>query len=370
MRDKTLIEKTKMSEDWSIEEVISNKPGVESVQELCYGNKEWIFSKKLLDIIIENPNLGLRPVDLMLGYKTPVLQENAVSKDDLSIKNSYFFNTPQNVCPVHEIPGISTEKFDDNDTKMESVFKCTPMFKFGGIPFSCSHKIPWEWGTCTGDPKPDDKYRFEMLYGIKLDSVYISLNELRTVASFQDVFSEIDDFFIVGTHNGKILTIFDNDMDYSANGSYKKTECHFNPVVVLDRGVPVKYIKTADDSQPFEHKQIPERKYEYDLQRKQVLHKLGEVFQQTKPNDNCITGYPTEIDFIVKTGLHEFTLLSYDRFKNNGDFWITNIRYNTDGTDPKTIINKCDYKNLQQNINAIQRARANHFNKMYTSKVK
>ena len=355
-----------MPDKSSIEEIISNKPGVESVNELCYGNKNWNFDKSLLRIIIENPNLGLQPVDLMLGFKKPALQENAVSKDDLSIKHSYLFNTAKNAYPVCEIPSISFEKFDDGDTKLQCIFKCTPMFKFGGIPFSCSHEIPWEWGIWTGSPQPDDKYRFEMHYGIKLDSVYISLNELKTVADFQDVFSEIDDFFIVGDCNSRILTIFDNDIDYLANGSDKKIECHFNPIVVLDRGVPVKYIKTADDLEPFVYQKIPERRAEYTLQRKQVLHKLGNVFQQA---DYDINGYPTEIDFIVKTGLHEFTLLSYDRFKNKGDFWITNIRCSTDGTDPQTVIKKCDFRGLEQNINAIQRARANHFNKMYASKV-
>ena len=357
-----------MPEKQSLEEIISKKPGVKSVQDLCYGDKDWHFDNLLLRMVLENPNLGLEPVDLMIDYPKTVLQANAIAKDDLSIKHSYFFNNYQNVYPVSKIPSISIEKVNETDKKIQGIFECLPYFKFGGMPFQCSHKIPLEFGTWTEKPKTEDRCRFKINYGINLDNVYISLNELITVAEWNDVFSEIDDFFVVGANGGKLLTIIDNDMDYSVCGSNNKTECHFKPVFVLDRGVPVKYIKTADDNHPFERKYIPERQLEYELQRKHVLHNLGDIFKQTKVTNDDIIGYPTEIDFVVKTGLHQFTVLSYDRFKNNGDFWITNVQCHMDGTDPQTVIKKCDFQNLHQNINAIQRARADHFNKMYAGK--
>ena len=63
-------------------------------------------------------------------------------------------------------------------------------------------------------------------------------------------------------------------------------------------------------------------------------------------------------------------MLSYDRFSKSGDFWITDVRYNNDSGDPECVIKKCNFWNLQQNIKDIQRARANHFNKMYAPKEK
>ena len=164
------------------------------------------------------------------------------------------------------------------------------------------------------------------------------------------------------------MIIIDNDLDYSACGSGEKYDCYFKPVFCMDRGVPVKYIKTVDDAKPMQSAFIPERRFEYDMQRKQTLKNLNNVFKPSGMKE--INGYPTEIDFIVKTGLREFVFLSYDRFKNDGDFWFTKVNYSLDGADPKSVIKKCDFRNLQQNINLLQRARANHFNKMYAQNSK
>ena len=39
--------------------------------------------------------------------------------------------------------------------------------------------------------------------------------------------------------------------------------------------MPVKYIKTVDDSKPMQNAFVRERQIEYDMQRKQVLQKLN-----------------------------------------------------------------------------------------------
>jgi len=323
-------------------------------------------------VLMQNgiPFKTIRNITFLDWLQSVVEIPKAFSKDDLSFENSRFFNSFKDMGFVHKIPGISIETEESSNSKLEGIFKYFPFFKFGGIPFKCSHEIPWEWGVFSGIQKTEDKYMFEMHYGIKIDSVYISLNELASVANFGGVLSEIDDYFVVGNHDNTVLTIIDNDLDYCVKDSVENNECHFKPVFCIDCGVPVKYIKTADDSKPFLYKCIPERRFEYNLQRKQTLNKLNNVFKQPLYEDNHISGYPTEIDFIVKTGLRQFTFLSYDRFQNNGDFWITNVNYNVDGSDPVSVIKKYDFRNLPQNIKSIQQARANHFNKMYHSKEK
>lgn len=148
----------------------------------------------------------------------------------------------------------------------------------------------------------------------------------------------------------------------------KKHACNFRPVFCVDQGVPVKYIKTVNDDGMFTREYVAEQRHKYAQQRTQTLKKLGEFYRCNNPNDYAVTGYPTDIDFIVKTGLCEFTFLCYDRSSQRGDFLITRVRYKTDGTDPKYTINKCDFRNLPRKIDDIHRARAMHFNKMYDSK--
>jgi hypothetical protein len=295
----------------------------------------------------------------------------ALDTDDLSINNSQFFNRFDNVYRVNQIPHISIDDGGEiGRNKLGNIFNYFTYFKFGNVPFICSHDIDDGAAIFPGTQTVKDKDIFEMRYGIKLEGVYISLNELQDVADYSGIVSEIDDFFVVGNYDNTVLTIIDNDLDYSARESIEKYKCNFKPVFVLDRGIPVKYIKVVDDNKPFYNKYVPERRLEYNLQRKQHLKKLNDVFKHPDKQDNFISGYPADIDFVVKTGLRQFSLLSYDRFSNTGDFWITNVRYNNDGRDPEFIIKKCNFWNLQQNIKAIQRARANHFNKMYAAKEK
>lgn len=297
-----------------------------------------------------------------------VEQPRAFLKDDLSFNNSRFFYDVNGGYSVNQIPQISV--YDEeygHKSKLYSICDYFPLFKFGGISFKCTHKIPEQYNYIySGDVEPEDRYFFETRYNIKIDNVYISLAELFSVADWSGILSTVDDFIIAGNHNNTLLTIIDNDLDYSANGSTEKYDCYFKPVFCLDRGVPVKYIKTVDDSRPMERGAVPKARFEYDMQRKSVLKKLNDVFDK----DGIINGYPTEIDFVVKTGLREFVFLSYDRFKNNGGFYLTKVNYSLDGTDPKYVIKKCDFRNLQQNINLLQRARANHFNKMYAQNSK
>jgi hypothetical protein len=281
-------------------------------------------------------------------------------KDNLSFNSSGAFDIS---C---KIPQINIYREYDTEPKIKGVFDNFPLFKFGGIPFTCSHGNLGEFGIISGIASDADRNMFNVQYGINLDKVYISLNELSSVAGFSGVFSEIDDFIVVGNNDNTLLTIIDNDLDYSAKYSHEKRECHFQPVLCIDRAVPVKYIKTADDAKPFHNQQIPERRIEYNLQRNQTLEKLNNIFSQTTHNQ--IYGFPTDIDFVAKTGLHEFTILNYNRFGTRVDFWITNVRCDTNDGNPKTVIKKCNFQNLPDAINNIQRARATHFDKMYGNK--
>ncbi len=299
-----------------------------------------------------------------------VEQPRAFLKDDLSLNNSYFFGGVSGCYRVNQIPQINVyEEEPGFKSKLYGICDYFPLFKFGGISFKCTHKIPEQYNYIySGKVEPEDRYFFETKYNIKIDNVYISLAELFSVADWSGILSVVDDFIIAGNHDNSVLTIIDNDLDYSACGSGEKYDCYFKPVFCIDRGVPVKYIKTVDDSKPMENAFVPERRFEYDMQRKQTLKNLNNVFKPSGVKE--ISGYPTEIDFIVKTGLHEFVFLSYDRFKNDGDFWFTKVNYSLDGADPRSVIKKCDFRNLQQNINLLQRARANHFNKMYAQNSK
>lgn len=297
-----------------------------------------------------------------------VEQPKVVLKDDLSLNNSYFFGGVSGCYSVNQIPQINVyEEEPGFKSKLYGICDYFSFFKFGGISFKCTHKIPEQYNYIySGDVKPEDRYFFETRYNIKINNVYISLDELFSVADWSGILSTVDDFMVAGNHNNTLLTIFDNDFDYSANGSTEKYDCYFKPVFCLDRGVPVKYIKTVDDSRPMERGDVPKARFEYDMQRKSVLKKLNNVFDK----DGVINGYPTAVDFVVKTGLREFVFLSYDRFKNNGGFYLTKVNYSLDGTDPKYVIKKCDFRELEQYIKNVQRARAYHYNKMYAHKDK
>lgn len=338
------------------------------------------------DLCSDNPDRQLSFDEMLMQNKVPfrtvrdiryfdcmqqvVTIPNVLSKDDLSFSNSRFFCDCNGGYRVNQIPQISV--YDEEygiRSKLYSIYDYFALFKFGGIPFQCTHKIPEQYNFIySGVVEPEDRCFFETRYNIKIDNVYISLDELCSVADWNGVFSIVDDFIIAGNHDNTVLTIIDNDLDYSACGSGERYDCYFKPAFCIDKGVPVKYIKTVDDSRPMEKISVPERRFEYDMQRKQTLKKLGNVFKLSTKDG--ISGYPTEIDFVAKTGLREFVFLSYDRLKNNGDFWFTKVNYSLDGSDPESVIKKCDFRNLQQNINLVQRARACHFNKMYAQKDK
>ena len=65
--------------------------------------------------------------------------------------------------------------------------------------------------------------------------------------------------------------------------------------------------------------------------------------------------------------MHEFTFLGYDRSSKQGNFLITNVRYDNTG-NIHYVIKKCNFMQMPQQINSILCARAMHFNKMYGSK--
>ena len=74
---------------------------------------------------------------------------------------------------------------------LAQIFDNFLFFKFGGVPFVCTHDYLWNTRPGTNGHAKD---MFEINYGIKLSDVYISLDELQSVASFNSLFSMIDDF--------------------------------------------------------------------------------------------------------------------------------------------------------------------------------
>lgn len=359
-----------MSDEAYIEEIISANPNVPSVKQIMYGYHGRAPTEETMETIILN-NTDLRPVDIM-QYQGPLgaSPRHALSTD-LSLVNSNFFNAYKGNYPVNSIPHIcmANDNLDDTDSTLDlkEIFDEFPFFHFGGLSFTCTHEYDWNFRH----EKPGARDIFETRYGIKIDGVYISLNELSRVANFAGLITSIDDFLVTGNHNDTILTIWDNDFTYSSKNSLEKQECNFRPVFAIDRGIPLKYIKTTNDKEPFSGKCDEKLQQEYNIQRKLHLAKLNNIFRHHDANGkDFLNDYPADIDFLVKTGLHQFTFLSYDRFLQNGDFFITNVRYNTNGSDPKYVIKKCGFQDLPQQIKMIQCARASHFNKMYSDKIK
>lgn len=358
-----------MSDEEYLEEIISAKPGVPSVKQILYGYYGCTPTEEPLEDIILN-NTNLEPVDLM-QYQGPLGKppKHALSTD-LSLVNSNFFNAYKGAYPINSIPHIcmANDNLEDTDSPLDlkEIFDEFPFFHFGGLSFTCTHEYNWNFRH----EKSGARDVFETRYGIKIDEVYISLNELSHVANFAGIITSIDDFLVTGNYNDTILTIWDNDFTYSSKDSLEKQECNFRPAFAIDRGIPLKYIKTVDDTAPFSGRRDEKLQQEYNIQRKLHLAKLNNIFRHHDTNrKDFINDYPAEIDFIVKTGLRKFTFLSYDRFLQNGDFFITNVHYNTDGTDPKYAIKKCGFQDLPQQIKMIQCARASHFNKMYSGKI-
>ena len=359
-----------MSDEEYIEEIISANPDVPSVKQILYGYSGHAPTEETMETIILN-NTDLRPVDIM-QYQGPLgaSPRHALSTD-LSLVNSNFFNAYTGDYPVNSIPHIcmANDNIEDMDSPLDlkEIFDEFPFFHFGGLSFTCTHEYDWNFKH----EKSGARDIFETRYGIKIDEVYISLNELSRVADFAGIITSIDDFFVTGNYNDTILTIWDNDFTYSSKDSLEKQECNFRPAFAIDRGIPLKYIKTTNDKEPFSGKRDEKLQQEYNIQRKLHLAKLNNIFRHHDANGkDFLNDYPAEIDFIVKTGLRKFTFLSYDRFLQNGDFFITNVHYNTDGTDPKYVIKKCSFQDLPQQIKMIQCARASHFNKMYSGKIK
>lgn len=354
-----------MPDEPSLAEIIVDKTGIEPDQYLKGCQDRLKEDADLSQVILNNTNL--RPVDLMQYFPVDT-HYNKPLVNDLKLRNSRFLNQFGNIYTVPKIPQARMADGDDDihsDPKLVRICDEFPYFMFGGVSFTCTHDY-W-WGP---DPKSNAhaKDMFEIQYGIKLSDVYISLEELASTACMNSIFTEIDDFFVTGNYDNTVLTIWDNDLPYGAQGSCEKHACNFRPVFCVDQGVPVKYIKTVNDDGMFTREYVAEQRHKYAQQRTQTLKKLGEFYRCNNPNDYAVTGYPTDIDFIVKTGLCEFAFLCYDRSSQRGDFLITRVRYKTDGTDPKYTINKCDFRNLPRKIDDIHRARAMHFNKMYGSK--
>ena len=351
-----------MSDKSLSKEVIANKTGVDPDQYLETVSTKLEKDFPLNHYLIKNFKFS----KLAKYWDWPDLYHKTLV-NDLQLKSSWFLNRLGNVYPIPEIPRADLKDPDDSEPKLKQIFDEFPFFEFGGVPFVCTHD--YLWNTDPGQ-NGHDKDMFEIRYGIKLKDVYISLYELQSVASFNSLFSIIDDFIVTGNHDDTVLTILDNDLPYGAKGSAEKYDCHFKPVFCLDQGVPVKYIKTVNDNDNTLHsKQYEsEQRRKYTDQRKYTLKKLGEFYKNNNPKDNEIVGYPTDIDFIVKTGLHEFTFLSYDRFSKQCNFLITNVRCDNNSDDLKYTIKKCNFQQLPQTINDIQRARSIHFNKMYGPK--
>ncbi len=317
---------------------------------------------------------GIEPVvllDYQLRDNQAPIHERKFLVNDLQLDSSLFLNKCGNVYQVPKIPRVCLNtklELDYYESKLAQICNEFSHFQFGGISFTCTHDYWW------GPDQKDNaraKDMFERLYRINISDVYISLNELCSVADHESLFTEIDDFFVTGNYDDTVLTILDNDLTYDAKGSCAKNECHFRPVFCIDRGVPVKYIKRVNDNNEIfrSRKYESEQRHKYAEQRTLTLKKLGEYYKTNNPNYDATIGYPTDIDFVVKTGLREFTFLCYDRSSIKGNFFITNVRYDNDGNDLKYIIRKCDFQNLPKTINAIQCARVSHFNKMYNPKV-
>lgn len=351
-----------MSDKSLSKEVIANKTGIEPNQYLEAISTKLEKDSSLNHYLIKNFKFS----KLAKYWELPNCYHKTLV-NDLQLNSSLFLNKLGNIYPIPKIPQADIDDPDNSDPKLKQIFDEFPFFKFGGVPFVCSHD--YLWGNRPG-LNGHDKDIFEIRYGIKLSDVYISLYELQSVASFNSLFSIIDDFIITGNHDDTVLTIIDNDLPYGANNSAEKHECHFKPLFCLDRGVPVKYIKTVNDNdKTLNSKQYEsEQRHKYAEQRKNTLKKLGEFYKNNNPKDDKIVGYPTDIDFIVKTGLHEFTFLSYDRFSKQCNFLITNVHCDNNGDNLKYVIKKCNFRQLSQVINNIQRARSTHFNKMYSPK--
>lgn len=351
-----------MPDEPSFEEVVANRTGVEPEQ--CYEtlHTRWIKDAPLRHYLITHFKFS----QLATYWELPHLYHKTLV-NDLQLTSSLFLNQLGPVYPVSKIPSADVDDPDEMTPKIAQIFNEFPYFKFGGVPFVCTHD--YLWNTDPGE-NGHAKDMFEINYGIKLSDVYISLDELQSVAAYNSLFSVIDDFFVTGNDDDTVLTIFDNDLPYGARDSDTKHECHFKPIFCIDQGVPVRYIKTVSDDASVlcSHKYESEQRHKYAEQRKLVLKQLGEFYKTSNPNDYFVVGYPTDIDFIVKTGLHEFTFLSYDRGSKQGNFLITNVRYNNNTDNLQYMMKKCNFIQMPEQINAIQRARAMHFNKMYSSK--
>lgn len=351
-----------MPDEPSLQEVVANKTGIEPDQYY-----DTLRTKLKKDTQLQHCLTERFPFRILAKYWTFPNFYHKTLVNDLRMTSSWFLNRFGAIYPVPEIPSPGMDDADDSEPMIKQIFDEFPFFKFGGVPFVCSHDYLW-------NNRPGQNSRnkdvFEIRYGIKLSDVYISLYELQSVASFNSLFSMIDDFFVTGNYDDTVLTIFDNDLPYGAKDSSTKHECHFKPIFCIDQGVPVRYIKTVSDNNNvlFSRQYESEQRHKYTEQRKFVLTKLGEFYKTSNPNDYSVAGYPTDIDFIVKTGLHEFTFLSYDRFSKQGNFLITNIRYDNNTDNLQYTMKKCTFIQMPGQINAIQRARAMHFNKMYGPK--
>lgn len=351
-----------MTDKPSLQEVIANKTGIEPDQYY-----ETLHTKLNKAIQLQHCLTERFPFRQLAKYWTFPNFYHKTLVNDLRMISSWFLNRFGTIYPVPAIPSPDIDDANDSEPKLKQIFDEFPFFKFGGVPFVCTHDYLW-------NNRPGQNSRnkdvFEIRYGIKLSDVYISLYELQSVASFNSIFSMIDDFIVTGNDDNSVLTIIDNDLPYGATNSVEKYECHFKPIFCLDQGIPVKYIKTVNDNNEMLHSRryYADKRHQYAEQRTQVLKKLGEFYKTNNPNDYSVVGYPTDIDFIVKTGHHEFTFLGYDRFSNNGNFLITNVSYATNTDKLKYTIKKCNFSQMPEQINAIQRARAIHFNKMYTPK--
>ncbi len=347
-----------MSDKPSLEEVIANNTNIEPEH---YSTK---IQRKKFEFDLDGYLIQHFKFSTLARYLEPLHFDYKTLVNNLQPISSFFLNRFGTVYPVPEIPSADVDDPGNSDPKIKQIFDEFPFFKFGGVPFVCSHDYLWQ--TRSGQ-NGQDKDIFEIRYGIKLSDVYISLNELQSVAAFNSIFSIIDDFVVTGNYNNTVLTIIDNDLPYGAKGSFEKYECHFKPIFCIDQGIPVKYIKTVSDTGTlYSHKYASEQRHEYTMQRKHTLKRLGEFYK----TNNLKASYPTDIDFIVKTGLHEFTFLGYDRFSNQGDFFVTNVIYDDNNDNFKYTIKKCNFTQMPQQINAIQYARAMHFNKIYGSKTR